>query len=781
MAYQPFLIANTRVGLERDLEPWLIPQDAYPELEDCYIWRGRIKKKQGYVLLGRLVRKIGKTDAGGNFGPFVLPNFPLSLGVSSFIIGTDLFQDPQVTAGDPVTLLTNGAAITKTLNRSNGTLTITNSQPLTDVLYQPGLPVMGLRTLDSTAFNQGLLVGFDTRFSYLFNTVSQTFNDLSNYRGTATIFNWHGTDSQFFWTTNYAGALWATNNVPGFQGQSTATTAGQGDGIKWLDQDQTGWVNFLPNVSGVNAAPGTIYLQAALIIVPYKDRLVVLNTVEGTSFAVQQQFPQRARWSQNGTPFNNNDQSGGLAPQPTNFFGGKDANNNAWRSDVVGRGGFIDAPTLEKIVSAEFLKDTLIVYFESSTWRLSYTGNEALPFIWEKINTELGATSTFSEIPFDEIVLGIGDVGVHASGSYEVQRIDQKIPDEVFGIQNANQGRQRTYGIRDYFTQLVYWAAPYVGSDQQQAIDDEGGEVPPPGISLIYPNKIFCYNYIDRSYSMFNDSFTCFGYYQRAADIRWQDVLTEWQSTTFNWVGPENQQLFPFIVGGNQLGFVEVFDPKSVFNGDSLFITNITPGTPTTTIICPNHNLNVGQFVKVTSSPGITGLAGSIYKIVAVTDANTFTVGTNPAPTGVYTGSGTLTVVSNINIITKRFNPFLDQGQKVRLGFVDLYVDRTTNGAFTVNVYIDEDATTPINSGVGNLATNTVNTFPETTYAASPQTNMVQAKLWKRLYVEDISQLFQLQITLNDLQMETDNIVESDIVLHGMILWFSTSGRLTNV
>ena len=43
--------------------------------------------------------------------------------------------------------------------------------------------------------------------------------------------------------------------------------------------------------------------------------------------------------------------------------------------------------TDEQIISCEFIKDRLIVFFERSTWELAYTGNEVLPFIWQKINT----------------------------------------------------------------------------------------------------------------------------------------------------------------------------------------------------------------------------------------------------------------------------------------------------------------------------------------------------------------------------------------------------------
>lgn len=768
MPLEPKLIANPRVGMERDLEPWLLPHSAYPDLEDCYLWRGRIKKRDGYTLLGQLNRSIGTTDGSGN-ATITLTNIPLTAGLSRFAVGVNSYIDPG--GASPVTLLVNGSG-TATLNRSTGVLQINGSTATLPVLYYPGLPVMGLVSQESTTTNVTSSVAFDTSFAYTYNNNNSTFQDASFYKTTLNPINWSGTNSQLFWTTNYATALWATNFNIGFQSTPTASIAGRGDGIRWFDEDQSGWVNFLPQVDGTN------FLMTALMIYPFKDRLVVLNTIEGTGINSGKTFPQRARWSQNGTPFY-------VAPTPSNYQGG--TVTNAWRSDLVGFGGYIDAPTLEAIVSAEFVKDSLVVYFEKSTWQLRYTGNELLPFIWEKINTELGSISTFSVVPFDKVAIAISDVGIHACDSVDVNRIDDKIPDEVFQINIQNQGGQRVYGIRDYERELVYWSIPYRGYDTEIDIDN--------GTLVTFPNKLLVYNYKQdsTSFSFFNDSFTCFGYLQASepsnkADLTWANANMTWQEANFLWIGLQNANTVR-VIGGNQQGYVEILQ-DTTFNDVSLFISNITISGNTINIFCPNHNLPSETFVEILNPAGITGLLSTPYKITVpligsplAPDPNNFTI-QQAGVAGTYTGPGTIIVINNISIETKRFNPYISEGAQVRLEYVDFYVDTTESGQFTVNIYIDEDSTTPINAPASNnpnLATNIVNTFPESTYAASPDTILPNSKLWKRLYVEDISQLFQLQITLSDAQMMLPNVVQSDIVLHGMILWFSRSGRLINV
>ena len=43
-----FLVSNFTDGLQNDLEPFLLPQDAFTQLEDAYVWRGRVKKRFGF-------------------------------------------------------------------------------------------------------------------------------------------------------------------------------------------------------------------------------------------------------------------------------------------------------------------------------------------------------------------------------------------------------------------------------------------------------------------------------------------------------------------------------------------------------------------------------------------------------------------------------------------------------------------------------------------------------------------------------------------------------------
>ena len=219
---EKIVIGPINQGLRTDREPFVIDNDSFPTLLNAYQWRGRVKRKRGTSLLGRLQRYIGSTDGSGNLTVTISP--APENGISSIQVGSNIFTDPGGVG--TVNLISNGPG-TATLVRTTGVLTITGSNPSTPVVYFPCLPVMGIEDLaiNSTQFPGN--IAFDTRYSYNIPTSSPyTPYDVSYYKNpangtyvgytakaTPTATTWNGESYQQFWTTNYEGALWATNGV----------------------------------------------------------------------------------------------------------------------------------------------------------------------------------------------------------------------------------------------------------------------------------------------------------------------------------------------------------------------------------------------------------------------------------------------------------------------------------------------------------------------------------------------------------------------------------------
>lgn len=828
MTYQPLLISNYETGLERDLEPWLLPNDGFPDLYDCYCWRGRIIRKLNDKQVGRLQRWqvaagtiIGVHDAQPKvIGPIVFPSLPVSPGSVSITDGTVIYYDDGIgnlissTPGYAITGISNAAAAVITfaalpallnindviwisgaknaagtllpinglpltisnvgalnitvvydssadpawvsggavgwyggsINYATGTYTVTYWGAITGTnvvakgMYFPNEPVMGLTEEDTTSINQEALIAFDMHNAYRFNNVVQQFEDISFATSIAAqtgAITWNSTNSDFFWSVNYANAVFTCNFV-------------SGDPIRYLATPSGGaecWRDFQPWTDKAAKYP----LLRCRMIFPYRGHLVVINTVEKLA-AGTLSFPQRARWSQQGTPYY---LTGGQDTPPAPFG----YNVDAWADNVGGKGGYADAATREEALSAGFIDDNLVVFFERSTWLLRYTNDPNNAFVWERVNMDLGSESTFSTITFDKGMFTVGNTGIITCDGNNVTRIDQKIPDEVFKFQNQNQGAKRVHGIRNFKRQLAYWTIP----------NDVGGE--------IYPNRVLMVNYIEASYAYFKSSYTCFGTYQPAYDLRWNslEMNTPWENWNFTWSNPVGQSFDPEIVAGNQQGFVMMIDQKMIPE-PSLFIQSIT-SVVHPVFTSPNHNLQSGQFISIVNLSGTGNLAqfeNRIFKVsVPIVNASTFTLSymtsTGPQntfdPVFTYVSLGEIIVYNNFEVKTKRFNLGLNDGRQTSLGYTDFYVDLDKDGEFQCDVFIDEDTSRPIISNTVSLS-------------AEPTTSFTLKKTWKRSYTRMVGQLYQYRLYLNDSQMYNQINHITDFALHGMMMWVGKAGRM---
>lgn len=857
-----YFIGGKQLGLQKNVKPFWLPDQAYQFLENCFAFREMVQKKPGYSSLGRLRRvlttvSIGNISAGG-------------AGVVTFnirtLLGFNVTQtNSELERGDITSIvIAIGAPISQTLtcNNAAGIFSITGAGPITTAsinfattilsitfsgaagasaatitgAYYPSIPVMGLRRQELTTLNVENTIALDTIYSYgrsgaawieLPSTLSST---------------WSGDNWNLFWTTNYFANLpqtnvfWATNGLAGLSAYAittfagavagppstvqvtTATTnnfqigdqvvfvnmsggvtngtvatvtvagnpftcsnAGTGvftngaftgfaianrgiaqvsasqNGIRYYDASGTPtWYSFNPALSG------TEILTGALILLPFKGRLLALHTIERSSAGTDITYRNRVRAS-------------------VSFPKGTPLSVNGWRTDIPGNGFFLDAPTSEAIVSADFLKDRLIVYFERSTWELVYTGNDTLPFFFRKLNRELGVESTFSIVPFDNGVFGIGNIGIHTCNGVNVERLDVIIPDEVYRINNESNGPQRAVGIRDYQLEMVYWTYP-----DKLSYDDSND-------NKIFPNRVFAYNYRNNTWAEFEESFTTYGYYQPADEPTWDTLPYEtWDDWNTPWdVGLTSARNL-MVAAGNQQGFTVVFDKGFSCSTDFIFtVTAMASVANGTQITSPNHNLNSvelnaeeevidGDFVifelpNVTLSHLDADLTSSnSYKVIQVIDANNFVI--DATFTGTYVGGGTFKRLFNFDIVTKDFNPFMDKGQNVRIATIDFLVDPIQSEedpppGFAAFFYLNDSETIYIDplSGTHDIDLNASSLVP---------IQITQSSIWKRKNINAVGQFVQIELSHSADQMLNPITSQSQFVLHAIHMRVSPSGRI---
>jgi len=752
------LIGGNQTGLERDVEPWLLPNGAYPLLENAFIRREKVKRKRGFEFFGRLRRVYSLevltqttsaslvttiTDLLADTAIGVRSNEPNGEIVPGSVVisvadGNPSTWNDATTSG--VMSATGGNASDGSINYVSGEIVLNfaiadaggNAITLT-FAYYPTLPVMGIRTRENPLLvNREQTIAFDT--SYAYSISGGEWVELPSSSATT----WLGNDYQFFYTTNFQ--LFGNSPSEGVYFIATnfnynASTPANSDPIRYYNNAT--WADLLP------ATTSAQFLLQGRLIIPYKGRLLILNTVEGTQAdfgGTNRRYPQRARWSQIG-----------------DF-----TTSTAWRSDISGRGGFIDAPTGEAIVGAEFLKDNLVVYFERSSWLLDYTGDLTLPFIWKRINKELGAEGTFSTWSFDDYAVGVGATGIHICNGSGTTRFDKPIPDEIFKFQNNNNGNDRIYAIRDWWNELLYISYPQSDSFDPNNDDQK------------FSNRVLVFNYENNTWAKNIDSFTCYGYYQRTSNFTWASATYPWSSASGTWAGEITNQLVPIIMAGNQQGFTFIQN-EFPQNEKTLAIQGLSASTVTSA----NHNLVKDDYIVFEGILGSTGWSeNTVYQVTGVTDADNFTI--NTTFSGTYLGAGTVKVLHNFRIATKRFNPYLKQMLTARVSEVYYFLDRTSHGEFEAQLLINESTSipmpifSPFNKARQTRNANIIRTRPE----ANSNFQRSQEKIWHVQKYSGDAQFLQISITLTDEQMQDIDIQSSDFVMHAILFKVTPSGRL---
>jgi hypothetical protein len=354
-------------------------------------------------------------------------------------------------------------------------------------------------------------------------------------------------------------------------------------------------------------------------------------------------------------------------------------------------------------------------------------------------------------------------------------RIDPQIPDLVFSFNTMNNGTERVHGVRDFIKKLAFWTFP----------------LPENPFGNIYPNRRLVYNYDNKSWATFTDSYTCLGTFQPLETTSWQNVPFSWESQNYPWLTRQSGILD--IVGGNQQGYVEYLD-QQVQNDVSLFISAITSNNTTATVLTvPNHNLAQGQIIEISNIPTATpyaNLNGGIFSVVP-TSVNALQLYVyNPVtdsfdlpqkdPSQTYVGYGQLAVLDNFIIQSKKFN-FMDDGQNIQLGYIDILMNTTSQGAISLNLFLDYNDSTPINilPENQNPDTDQPDTFFNSVVPTSQASGIQADKNWQRIFCPVRGAFITVVWKLSNAQMIGPE-QQSDVQIDATILWIRKAGRLTN-
>lgn len=748
MSYQPYLIADYATGLDKALQPWLIPDDAQQELLDGYVYKGVMNKRQGYVPLAtggqggasytesRMVNGIFNEPAmqsgslvvgNGTAGPYVftLQNIPIRRGTVTITAGGQSAVDNGLG-----TFTTTPAGGSGTINYTTGAVSITflnivagATQISITYDYHPGLPVMGIMNFISVN-NTKVLIVADTKRLNIYNTstnrldylgaaysitgvstaaaaviTTSTAHNLStgdkvfiygvigsttglnNAEFTITVlsgttfsipFNntgytsggivqliYSGTNKDFWSWVNYADKnsnprLIFTNNVNQVQYYAPQLTPSVGDYVNYPTA-------VAPDFHMVSDAGSAIIFITALQLFVDKSRLVMQRTTEGDASSTVVR-PKRLRIS------------------------GTGASCDDFRTTALGAGK-IDIPSATWIQGADFNRDDLLI-FTAQSWSLKYTGNDADPFVLDKIDESRGSEAPFGVITYLNRTSALSPRGLIISDGYRVERQDELIPEFSFNeIDNNNFTLCFAGSVDEDKDHYLIYPPP------NQVPDQEGDPV--------ISKRILTTNYEEDNYSIYRLPLSCMGTYIETFNITWTDLLVYPNWETFaqvygDWNSFNYTKGTPYSVGGGHKGEIwrlavtEQEDNQQMIRN----VTIIDANTLEITTDWNNYSLNLddpgkgADYIYLTGMGGILEANNKQYPMISRTNFYTFRVRV-PSTVGfsAYTSGGVASRVIPFTSLFKKFNPYAQSDRKVRCGWIYFYVS-TSGTDLTRNVNI---------------------------------------------------------------------------------------------
>jgi hypothetical protein len=409
--YQPLTLTDYKAGLFTSRKPWLSPKETFRTLDNALIRDGRVQGRPGYVPFGALCTVTTSTLAAGSsastFSGTIPGPYPYNIsdgGVRITGPGVTPMHDRD---GDGILYLEGGASV-GAVNYTNGAVSWTLAGATTGAAARSasrrnaaGLPVTGLAFF-TPKLPGTYIIASDTQRIYLYNTVTETFDDISGVVFT-------GGNNDLVQMVPFDDMLILNNGIDPprkFVPPNVVSLLGTDfDGDLTNDVDQ---VTF---------------------IIRHRNRLLLCGTTENGVL-----HPGRVRRTMQGNP--------------EGYDTALDAS---------------DAPTNRDIISAGLLGDNVVIYFTGAeTWAHRYTGDLASPYEWVQVSTTSGGDARLAVVRGERTLYNLSLDGVHESDGIQNQNIDEMIDGAVQAIIDPTNVLQ-SVGIYTPNDDFVYWAGVQAG------------------------------------------------------------------------------------------------------------------------------------------------------------------------------------------------------------------------------------------------------------------------------------------------------------------------------
>ena len=766
--YTPFPISNFRTGFDEAVEPWLLPRDAYQVMVNAHLYRGVLEKIEGYRLYARFnyrnMQSLGTPDGVTTTFTGMLSSLPTTsnfFAYGTIVVGSTAEKfEYGSDASSTVVNLTGNAGGTGTVNIATGAYSITfNTAPpmstyssifiVWDSAPSSIKAIMGIKQYYQTNGSQDILVFDERRVGKVVNTngilaqqsgTVQAISELPHDYVQSSVFTGNGT------ATVFSGVLARGLFIPGTVRFTQYTSLGV------FVSEATD--NGVGGLTGSGIASGSInYVTGAYTITysvaPANGNVVnvefgifgALFTGNNTNFFSLTNYQSKAFFTNNVDPIMYYDGTTvkylntNLTVKLLTASAGVPNNLDITRCLHV----FVNRERLLLIAPVELQVPRLsTIYWSVAFNPLDFTNDESL------------------EAPTSQPIRAIGfinsDLVVRFAASERVFRYtgDAFAP---FRWDSTNNiwACDASYSSINYDSWFSTVGRPaIVGSDavNVKRVDEIIPDfTDPTRLSQQTPVPFMSQTSIGQ----------CYG-------ERFDDIKEGW--LCYNSQPQAEESVTP---SDNVLAFNYLDSTYAIYNfpfsclGFGRVINVPSWATTFTTWEAMASTWDSYQL----QSNALLDLGGDQYdSVYEIGTGNTCTVAGDPTTTP----SPVL-----MNVITKNFNPFIEQGQLCRFGYVDLFVSADVDATLRVQFYANDQLYIDSNNQPAGYYQETILTFdPQDNM--SPNTN--QTKVWKRVYVGAVAK----EHTIRFYQTAADLDVTEDqpIFIHAMVLYMKPAGILFN-
>jgi hypothetical protein len=578
MGYKAYPIINMRLGKKTDLEPWLLPKDAFDTLNNCHLKHGVLEKRRGYTLLAQMVKVDTSTK-----NPTLQTN-PVT-GIFNHVDGATeyLMAADKLRINEYVNSRTRNIAISSIADAGGGDVTVTTSTAhelsVDDIITQSGCadsnynstfkvktaPTTTTYTITATwgSTDTGtvdqepfldmtrLCIRFENTAqawtspgagdivegatSGAYGEIEEVIIDYGTFGGTnahGTIVLKNGTVTGTF--DESAEQIFERGTPANIVGNCLATPAdlafsGGNDNWLWakswnlLGADWTFATNDYAG-DGIRKYNGSNWSQLAIDIGTDASRAGANDVGRARIILVDHERLIIFNTQESGTDY----------LQRARYSSIKDF--QSWPTN-----NFKDAPTSDTIVTAGIVNGIIYVWFEKSTWRFRYMADSANPYEWERVSEDEGAVARMSLVTHEQFQTAIGTTRVQACDGVSVKAADVSNPDIVLGWTQDSLSYCQGLLFKD---ERHIWEG-YASFDASANADGN-----------TYPDKVLGINYEDGSMFTYDLPVHCFGVSAVESSLTWNDVTDAWEDIDWAWNAGQAESGFPMALMGSQDGKV---------------------------------------------------------------------------------------------------------------------------------------------------------------------------------------------------------------------------------